>query len=223
MWLGRADIGDQRRLPVGRGAHGDTQLLAQVRASAVSKDRQITLQALAVGQLQGITIGQWLQRLDLRRAAPLHHALVERLPQAVPQPGVFHHVAQRRHALISRAQAGRSKVPTVGNMDAVDRLGTRRDERPQAQALVDLPGAVGQRTAARVIARLVIAARGKGLDQHDLPAALQCALLQRQRQAGTDQAPTDDGDLHTTHLRQPRCARRPSAPRSRRRFSARRR
>src|SRR5690606_32745662 len=60
------------------------------------------------------------------------------------------------------------------------------------EALVDQPGAVGQRRRTGVIARLILIAWFERLDQLNRPAARLCAMLQCQRQAGANQTTAND-------------------------------
>ncbi|MCY1424229.1 hypothetical protein D9M71_399660 [compost metagenome] len=223
--LGRADIGDQRGLSIWGTAQLDAQLLAQVGTATVGQHQQLAVQRTAVVEGQPVAAGLRLHRLDPRRTAPVEAVGMQRLPQAVAEPGVFHHIAQGRHALFRGGQSRGAEAATLGDLDAGDRLGALGDRRPQAEALVDQPGAPGQRRAARVVAGLEAVAGGVGFDQADLPAPRQgAALLQGQGQAGADQAATDDGNAAAAggmsadrhRLRPPGCARQPSAPRSRR-------
>src|SRR5450830_1906741 len=83
-------------------------------------------------------------------------------------------------------------------MNLLDRLGAAGDGLPQAQTLINLPRAIGQRRRARVVARLVAVARREGFDQYDLPAPCLGPGLQRQRQAGAHQA-ADNGQVDPAH------------------------
>ena len=60
-------------------------------------------------------------------------------------PGVLYHIAQRLDRLVPRIQPGGTEAAAFGNVDAQNRLGTLGDPFPQAQTLIDQPGAVGQR------------------------------------------------------------------------------
>ncbi len=126
-----------------------------------------------------------------------HHLVIQRLPQAMSDPGVLYHIAQRLDRLVPRIQPGGTEAATFGNVDAQNRLGTLGDPLPQAQTLIDQPGAVGQRRGARIVARLVLMPRLERLDQVDTPATLTDALLQGQRETRADQpAPDDRQALH---------------------------
>ncbi|MNZ32705.1 hypothetical protein D3C78_500380 [compost metagenome] len=222
MIFGRTDVGDQRGLSIGCSVHANAQLLAQAGTATVGEHGEVAVDLAVVVQGQPVAIAERFHPPHLGRAAPTDQLRVQRMPQTLAEPGVLHHVAEGRHALLHRGKARGAKAAAVGYVDLRDRFGTLGDLLPDAQALVDLPAAEGQRGGTRVIAGLVAVAGGERLDQQDLPATLACAGLQEQRQAGTNQAATDDGDLRTLHLRRPAPGLRPSAPRSRRRSSARR-
>ena len=96
-------------------------------------------------------------------------------------PGVLHHVAERRYAFFDGLQTRGAETAAVGHVNLLDRFGTLGDGLPQAEALVDQPAAVGQRGGAGVIAGLVLAAGGEGFDQGNAPAALMRSVLQGQR------------------------------------------
>ncbi|VTL98659.1 Uncharacterised protein [Pseudomonas aeruginosa] len=224
MRLGGRYVGDQRGLPVRRLLHGDAELFAQPGTAAIGEDRQLAIELRLVVEGKPVTALPGFQGLHFGRAVPAHHLGVERLPQALAEPGVLHHVAQRRHAFLDGGQAGGAEAAAVGNMDMQDRLGALGDRRPQAEALVDLPAAIGQRRGTGVVAGLVGIAGREGFDQHDRPATLAGAGLQGQGQRRADQAAADDRQVGLAHghLRPPRSSPRPSAPRSRRRSWVRR-
>ena len=193
------DIGDQGALLIGPLGHGNAQLLAQTGAAAVGQNGQVTLKAGAVLEGQAIAIAKVMHGHHFVGATPADHIFIQGLPQAMAEPGVFHHIAQGRHTFVSGTQACGAEAATVGHMDLRNRLGALADARPDAQALVDLPSAVGQRGGARIVARLITVAGGEGLDQHDLPTAGLGTGLQGQGQAGTHQAAADDRKLYATH------------------------
>ena len=204
--LARGDIGDQRALLVGRVAHMDAQLFAQAGAATVGQYRQVALQLGVVVQQQAVATFDGLHRGHLRRAAPAHHLAVQPLPQALAQPGVFHHVAKRRHALFQGIQAGGAEAAAVGYVNLPDRLGAMADGLPQAQLLVDLLGTERQCRRTRVVAGLEAVTGGEGLDQQDLPAPRLGPRLQGQGQARAHQAATDDRQVHPIHAASLRAA-----------------
>ncbi|MNZ24114.1 hypothetical protein D3C78_412500 [compost metagenome] len=215
MGLQRADVGDQRGLPVGGAAHADAQLLAQAGAATVGQHGEVAVELGLVVQGQAVAALLGLHADHFGRAVPAHHVLVQGLPQALAEPGVLHHVAQGRHTLFQGGEPGGAEAPTVGDVDLQYGFGALGDALPEAEALVDLPAAEGQRGRTGVVAGLEAAAGGEGLDQDDLPAPRAGAFLQGQGKAGAYQAAADDRDLAMVHVRRPGSARQPSAPRSR--------
>ncbi len=145
MRIAGGDVGDQGVLIVARVLHGNAQLFAQLGTTTVGQHGQVALHLSAVVQGQCVTVGQGLGAGDFRRTAPAHHLSVKRLPQALAEPGVLHHIAQGRYAFVLGAKPRGAEATAVGHMDLTNRFGTLADRRPQAQALIDLPGAVGQR------------------------------------------------------------------------------
>ena len=166
----RGDVGDQRALVIRAFLDADPQLLAQTGAAAIGEHRKVAFQGGFIVEGQAIAVGQRLHARDFRRATPTDHVLVQALPQALAEPGVFHHITQRRNALFHRRQPRGGETSTVGNMNLLDRLGAAGDFLPHAQPLINLPGAEGQRRRTGIVARLVGVAGGKRFDQHDLPA-----------------------------------------------------
>ncbi len=204
--LAGCDVGDQGALLIGRTAHVDSQLLTQAGAATVSQHRQVTFQAGVVVQQQAVATLDGLHRLHFGRAAPAHHLAVQPLPQALPEPGVLHHVSQGRHAFFHGVQASGAETATVGNLDLPDRLGARADGLPEAEVLVDLPSAERQCRRARIVAGLEAVAGGERLDQQDLPAARLGACLQGQSQACAHQPATNDRQVDPTHAASLRAA-----------------
>ncbi|MCY1406614.1 hypothetical protein D9M71_218850 [compost metagenome] len=195
----RSDVGNQRALVVRALADMDAQLFAQAGAAAVGEHRQVALNLGIVIERQAITVFQRLHGSHFSRATPAHHLGIQAFPQALPQPGVFHYITQSGNPFLQRIQARGAKAATVGNLDLANRFGPAADLLPQAQTLIDLPGAEGQRRGACVIARLVAVARCEGFDQQDLPAARLGARLQGKRQTGADQATANDCQVHPVH------------------------
>ncbi len=193
--LAGRDVGDQRRLAVGPTADIDAQLFTQPRTATIGQDRQAAIDLLAIGQRQPITASLRLQRLDFRRAAPHHHIVVQRLPQAVTDPGVLHHVAEGRNAVGFGIEPCRADPAAVRHVNMLDGLGALGDPLPDAQPLIDQPRAIGQRRGAGIVAGLVFVAGLEGLDQLDPPAARPRTLLQRQSEARADQTTADDRQL----------------------------
>ncbi|MNF70909.1 hypothetical protein D3C84_528400 [compost metagenome] len=215
MGFQRADVGDERGLPVGGTVHADAQLLAQAGAAAIGQHGEVAVELGLVVEGQAIATFQRLHADHFGRAVPGHHFLVQGLPEALAEPGVLHHVAEGGNALLHGGEAGSAEAPAVGDVDLQYGLGAVGDVLPEAEAFVDLPAAEGQRGRAGVVAGLEAVAGGEGLDQDDLPAPRAGAFLQGQGKAGAHQAAADDRDLAMVHVRRPGCARRPSAPRSR--------
>jgi hypothetical protein len=197
--LAWGDVGDQRTLVVRALVDVDAQLLAQAGAAAIGQHGQIAFDLGFVIEGQAITVAKGLHRRDFRRAAPAHYISVEALPQALAKPGVLHHVAQGWNAFFQRVETGSAEATAVRHLDLADRLGTAADALPQAQALVDLPGAEGQRRRACVIAGLETVAGGEGLYQQDLPAPGPGTGLQGQGETGANQAAADDGEMDPAH------------------------
>ena len=195
----RGDVGDQRALVVGPGFHANAQLLTQAGTAAIGQYRKVAFQHGFIVEGQAIAIGQRLHARDFCRAAPAHHVLVQALPQALAEPGVFHHITQGWHALLHRGQTRGGEAPTVRYMDLLDRLRTPGNGLPQAQPLVNLARAKRQRGRARIVARLVAVARCKGFDQHDLPTPRLGPGLQCQGQAGAHQATADNRQVDPAH------------------------
>ena len=195
----RGDVGDQCALVVRARAHVDAQLFAQPGTAAIGEHREVAFQRGFIVEGQAIAIGQRFHARDFRRAAPRDHVFVEVLPQALAEPGVFHHVTERWHTLFHRRQARGGETATVGDMNLFDRLGAAGNFLPHAQALINLPRAERQRRRAGVVARLPAVAGSERFDQDDFPALRLGPGLQRQRQTGADQTATDDCQIDSTH------------------------
>ncbi|MCY1408996.1 hypothetical protein D9M71_243300 [compost metagenome] len=197
--LARGDVGDQRALVVRTLADADPKLLAQAGAATIGEHREVAFQGGFIIEGQAVAVGQRLHAGDFRRATPADHVLVQALPQALAEPGVFNDITQRWNTLFHRRQPRRRESTTVGNMNLLDRLGAAGNFLPDAQALVNLPRAKGQRRRTSVVTRLIRIPRGERLDQHDLPASGLGPGLQGQRQTRTDQPATNDCQVDSTH------------------------
>jgi hypothetical protein len=132
-------------------------------------------------------------------AGPLHQAVIQRLPEAVAQPGVFYHLAQCADLLLAGVQLGSGEAALLGDMNMPDAFGPLSDLFPDTQAAVYQFAAMGQRRGAGIIAGLELAAGRKRLDQGNAPAALAGTLLQGQCQTGTHQTATDNGYIDRWH------------------------
>ncbi|CRM82791.1 hypothetical protein [Pseudomonas sp. 24 E 13] len=99
MGFARGDVGDQRALVIRARLDADAQLFAQARAAAVGQYREVAFEHGFIVEGQAVAIRQRLHARDFRRAAPADHLFIQALPQALAQPGVFHHVTEGRHTL----------------------------------------------------------------------------------------------------------------------------
>src|SRR5690606_2006942 len=128
-----------------------------------------------------------------RRGQPFDGLMIQRAEQHLAQPGILDDIAQCRHAFIRGVHARRAGMALIGDMNLADRLGAPGQVGPDPQALEQSAAAMGQRRGAVVVTRLPAALdRRLGLDQANLPAGLAGAILQPQRQTGTDHAAADD-------------------------------
>ncbi|MCY1180291.1 hypothetical protein D9M73_207230 [compost metagenome] len=91
----------------------NTQLLTQAGATAIGQHGQVAIKERVVVERQPITILERLYLHDFGRAAPVDHVLIQCLPQALAEPGVFHDIAKCRNALFERRQAGGAKAPAI--------------------------------------------------------------------------------------------------------------
>ncbi|RMU63745.1 hypothetical protein ALP29_200371 [Pseudomonas syringae pv. avii] len=113
MGLARRDVGDQRAVIVRPLPYTDTQLLTQAGTTAIGQHGQIAFQLGFITEGQAITSGQRLHLPDLGRHAPTDHVTVQRSPERLPQPGVLHDIAERRHTFFNRRQARSAKAAAV--------------------------------------------------------------------------------------------------------------
>src|SRR5574344_630048 len=199
MQLCRGDGGDDRGLAIAAFAAVDAQLLAQAGAAAVSQNGQFAIECFAVVQLQPVAALLRPQGGYFGGAVPVDQVAVQCIPQAVAEPGVFYYLAEGADLLFTGMQFGGGKAALFGDVDVFDGLRPLRHLRPDAQPLIDLLAAMGQRRGAGVIAGLECVAGSEGLDQGDAPAAFAGTLLQGQCQAGTDQTAADDGYVDGFH------------------------
>ncbi len=111
--------------------------------------------------------------------------------------------------MLTGVQHGAPGVPAIADVDAAYRLAMLLQQIVQSELLHDLAGHFIQHQRAIVITRLHISSRCKRLNDGNAQLAFAVMLLclalvestQSQRQAGTDQTATDDGDINLCSVR----------------------